>query len=431
MSKHTLKSITELYQETFYTNDIAPVALISAILIGSRMNTPPVWLYLIGPSSGGKSALIECFKKVPFCTQVSDLTQNTFLSGFSNSKRESSLLLRLGPRFTILMKDFTTILTKSEETQSAVIAQMREIYDGHITKETGTGITLEWPAPGSLKKNELGHATFIMASTEGIFSIQDKFADMGTRATNYILKPQDRKEVTKRSLRNNTELATKVAHLQVVFHDFIMDKIANIPEVLPYVDDQLESDIIEIADFSSICRSVVKRDYKGAKNLALSAEMPPRIAKQLLTTAQLLTYINDGNLEPHLRDAVFKLGFDSIPKQRRLVLEALAKYPRVTKSGVADYINYPPERAQEWLEDLNMFGVCYRIKAKERQYWAIKEEHRQTMIKFMGIKTENEELQGEDEGEFTGSYSGSDMSWEAQESHEIKKTNADTTFNNF
>lgn len=178
MTKHTLKSITELYQETFYTTDVAPIALISAILVGSRSNIPPVWLYLIGPSSGGKSAIIECFNRVPFCTQVSDLTPNTFLSGMSSGQRETSLLHKLGERFTILMKDFTTILQKSDETQRSIIAQMREIYDGHITKETVTGVTLEWGHKDAARK---GHATFIMAATEAIYSAQDKFADMGTQ----------------------------------------------------------------------------------------------------------------------------------------------------------------------------------------------------------------------------------------------------------
>lgn len=431
MPKHTLKSIIELYQETFLTTDTAPVALIAAILVGSRMNTAPVWLYLIGPSSGGKSALIECFNRVPFCTQVSDLTTNTFLSGFSNGKRETSLLHRLGKNFTILMKDFTTILTKSEETQAAIISQMREIYDGHITKETGTGITLEW---GGKTSDTKGHATFIMASTEGIFTVQDKFADMGTRATNYILTSQDRKAVTKRSLRNSGTYSQKMENIQKVFCEFIMDKISGLPETLPYVDEKLEDELIEVADFSSICRSVVKRDYRGVKNLALSAEMPSRIANQLLTQCQLLTYINDGVLTDELKNAVFKMGIDSIPKQRRLVLEALAKYNRVTKSGIADYTNYPPDRVQEWLEDLNMFGVCNRIKAKDKQYWQLKEEYRKTMIKFLHIKQESGDLQGEDDGDNYsggGNYSDPDLSYEAQETQVIDAENREIEFKKY
>ena len=427
--KHTLKEITSLYQETFYTTDIAPIALIAAILVGSRFNVPPVWLYLIGPSSGGKTALIECFSKVPFCTQVSDLTPNTFLSGMSNSQKETSLLNRLGNRFTIIMKDFTTILQKSEETQGAIIAQMREIYDGHITKETGTGTTLEW---GNKEIDKKGHATFIMAATEAIYAAQDKFADMGTRATNYVLLPQDRIETTKRALRNNSGLERRMAHLQDVFCEFVMERV-DFNGDLPYVGEELENELIEIADFSSMCRSVVRRDYKGAKSLALSPEMPPRIAKQLLSLTQFLTQINGGEFEPYMKDAVFKTGMDSIPKQRRLVLEALARYPRVTESGVANYTNYPPERCREWIEDLNMFGVCDRIKAKDKQYWTLKPQYRKTMVKYLKIAEEKNDLEGEDAGGYNsnaGNYGDIDLSYEARETLVQIDESANLGFNN-
>jgi len=422
----SLQDIIDLYKETFYTEDDASIALIAAILIGSHLDVPPVWLYLIGPSSGGKSALIECFNKLPFCTQVSDLTPNTFLSGMSSGTRETSLLNKLGVKFTILMKDFTTILSKSEETQQAIISQMREIYDGHITKETGTGITLEW---GGKEKDKKGHATFIMASTEAIYSVQDKFADMGTRAINYVLKPQDRKITTKMSLRRNSGLSQKVDELQDAFLEFVMDKMRNIPKELPYVSEELENDIVELGDFSTLCRSVVKRDYKGAKNLALSAEMPMRMSKQLLTSTQIFIYMSNGVLPDYLRETIYKISFDSIPKQRLLVLDVLAKYNRVSKTGISDLVNYPPERCTEWMEDLHMFRIIDRIKVGGRQFWKMKQEYKDIMHKYRGTVCTDEDLDSEDEGGgFSSAGNYEDVSYETIEQLKSIEESAQKSF---
>lgn len=369
--------------------------------------------------------LINIFSKVPFVTQVSDLTPNTFLSGMAGSSKEASLLNRLGLNFVITMKDFTTILSKAPESQEAIIAQMREIYDGHLVKETGTGKTLTWGPNGK--------ATFLMATTEGIYSVQEKFADMGTRAINYVLKPQDRIATTKRALRKSSSLNREKIAIQDAVLEFIMEKLKKIPTELPDVDEKLEDQIIEVANFSSICRSVVKRDYRGEKSLALSAEMPMRMAKQLLSSAQLLTFVNDGVLTQPLIDCVFKTGFDSIPKQRRLILEVMAKYVRVNVVSVATLINYKPERAREWIEDLNMFGVCDRIQRGQKEFWEMKHEYRQVMLRYHPeIKALNEEL--DDSGDpsmFSGYESGSrdvDKSWAQGEAEKVTAAQAEVAW---
>lgn len=360
------------------------------------------------------SELVGSFMQVPFITQVSDLTPNTFLSGMSSNYVETSLLKRLGLNFVITMKDFTTILSKSQETQEAIISQMREIYDGYLVKYTGTGNKLEWGPDGK--------ATFIMASTEGIYSVQEKFADMGTRAINYVLMPQHRIKTTKRALKNNNQLEAKRKEIQAVFAEYVKDMTDNIPDELPALSEELEDQIIEIADFSSICRSPVIRDYRGAKSLALSAEMPMRMAKQLLSTAQIFTYMNDGVLSDELKACVFKIGLDSIPKQRRIILEAIASYERVTVSGLSDLINYPPERCTEWIEDLQSFGVCVRTKTAQKQFWKIKDEYRKIMVEYLGVKPKTEDLTGDDGNDSSpGNYADTPI----EITEEVKNHNAE------
>lgn len=413
----TLQELNNLYKETFFMEDDAVLPLVIAIVVGARLNAPAVWLYLVGPSSGGKTALLSAFSKVPFSYQISDMTANTFLSGMGGSgEREPSLLTKLGNNFVIIMKDFTTIMSKSPETQEAIVAQMREIYDGHIRKDTGVGKVLEWGT-----KDKPNKATFIMASTEAIYKVQEKFADMGTRAVNYVMLPQDRKKTARVALRKNSRLQKELSVIQDKVAEFIMDKINNVPDELPDIDDELREEIIDVSDFAAFCRSVVLRDYRGAKNLALTAELPMRMAKQLMSAAQFMMYCNDGVLTPQYRASVFKLALDSIPKQRRLILEVLAKYNKSTVVGVAQKINYPSDFTREWIEDLNMFDVVYRKVIGHKEYWMLKEEYRKLMNKYLGVKLSEENL--EEDG-IIGSSEEVDISWEQQD----QKKQDDVTF---
>jgi hypothetical protein len=404
--KITLKEINDLYKETYYMEDDNIVPLIVSIVVGSKLEAPPVWMFLIGPSSGGKSELISVLGKIPFVHQVSDLTTNTFLSGMGglSGDKSPSLLDRLGPNFTIVMKDFTTILTKNEEAQQGIVSQMREIYDGHIVKETGTGKKLEWG-----KKDKPNKATFVMAATEGIFKMQDKFSDMGTRAINYILLPQDRKKTTRWALRNSAKIERNKAIIQEMVKEFVLNKIKDKPATLDPIDEAFEDEIIDVADFCALARSNVSRDYRGQKTLALSGEFPMRMAKQMMAAAQMLQYCNDGVLTDSLKSVVFKIALDSISKQRRIVIDALAEFSMAESYAIARKSNYPQERVLEWCEDLQMFGIVEVTEVMNKPYWRLKSEYRDIIHRYRHIEekakvlelTEGEKLEDKKEADIT------------------------------
>ena len=407
-----LTQLQKEYHELFYVEDKVVLPLLLAMVIGSKLNAPPVWMYIIGPSSGGKSSLLSVINKVPFCTQISDLTPNTFLSGMKVAGKETSLLKKLGNNFVIVMKDFTTMISKDDAAKKIIISQMREIYDGHIVKAVGTGDIIEW---GSKEKPWKG--TFIMAATEGIYKVQSEFADMGTRAINYVFQDQNRRQTTKAALvnrRNNEVFIERLGVLQDHIKEFVMDKILNAPHEFSPIPEALEDDIIEIADLSSLCRSVVDRDYRGQINLALSGEYPMRMSEQLLAMAQFMAYTNNGILEDKMKQAIFKTAFDSIPKQRRLILEMMAQYYQIEINGIAEKINYPPERVREWVEDLHMFKIVDRIFDGRKEYWKLKEEHRKTMEKFFKIELKGDKLEAKEPAGGQGSGM-SNMSWEERQ----------------
>src|SRR5580765_3739147 len=74
---------------------------------------PPVWLFVVGPSSSGKTRVgIDSFGGLNFVYPMGDLTSKTFISASSNYK---GLLAEIGDHGVLTFKDFTTILSKRED----------------------------------------------------------------------------------------------------------------------------------------------------------------------------------------------------------------------------------------------------------------------------------------------------------------------------
>lgn len=92
-----LKQEIQKYQ---YFEDTSIIDLTLASLIATRMNLgDPIWLVIIGASSGGKSQILRPLSLTDekYIHRVDDLTENTFLSAKQGDEK-NSLLHRIGKR---------------------------------------------------------------------------------------------------------------------------------------------------------------------------------------------------------------------------------------------------------------------------------------------------------------------------------------------
>lgn len=387
--KHEFKKVFLLEDDSII--DVACAAVLSAYTKGD-----PIWLLIVGPSSGGKSEIVTAFSQVKFVHEVSELTENTLLSGMNNAGgTETSLLTKIGTVGCIAMKDFTSVISMRMEKREIILSQLRHVYDGNIEKKTGNGKNPSWT----------GKVSFLGGVTEAIYGVEDNSASMGRRNIHYVMPDQDRRETTRAARKNRMagDIREKRLHLQWVFKTYIEHMVNEMPPVFPEVEEGLSEKIIAISDFSTHARTPTERNYRSELRLVISKEMPMRMSEQLHLFAQIFAYMYGQDILPEQqRNTIFKIAMDSIPKQKRIALKVVATFNSVTTRGVAMYLNYPTETARIWLEDLNVLEIIVRNPTKSKgkggiDYWDIKDEFRDVMIEYDKIERIHEDLVVEDD----------------------------------
>lgn len=394
-----IESVAELndaYRALYQLDDERALPLLAAVFANAKTRLRHVWLYLIGSASSGKTTMLEAFAQVPYAEFISDVTENTLLSGARSATGETSLLLRLGDSFVVVMKDFTTLLSKQKDTRDRIMGQLREVYDGYLRKETGLGVTIEWG-----KKEAKLRSVFIMATTEAIYRVQAEFAELGARGLNYVLPNLDkasRKRMAKVAMANARAQDTGgQARLQAMVAEYVRSIVTTMPAEPAPLPDDLADFIVDAAEFATAARSIVARDFKGDVQLVLSPENPARVATQLQAVATILIHMNGGSTAPWIKETVGALAVDCVPKQLKEVLRFLAVHPAVTKAGASQRTGYPPERCESWLDDLCMLKVARKRKVGNAWYYSMGEDYRQLLLEQMRLERSSENAEGDDD----------------------------------
>ena len=122
--------------------DKGVIKLLCATILGNGLPRDPIWIFLIGPSGGGKTELLMALSELREVYLLSLITPSTFLSGMPG-KSDASLLPAVNGK-VLIFKDWTSILVQNHEARNEIMGQLREIYEGRIIKHFGNGLKREW-----------------------------------------------------------------------------------------------------------------------------------------------------------------------------------------------------------------------------------------------------------------------------------------------
>lgn len=398
----TVKQLEDEFKKVLLIEDDYVIKMLMASVIANRMNTDPVWVFLVAGPSGGKTELINSIEGLPFVYPIDTLTTNSFASGQKKAGKETSLLLKIdGGEGIFTFKDFTTILDMNPIARTEIMGQLRSIYDRKFVKRTGTGEDIEWN----------GKVGLIAAVTSIIHERASEFSSMGERFIQYAIKQPDRRAVQRRKFANTENMDAKRQHLQDCVSSYITYVIDTMQDVPITISEKLQEELFDIADFSTSARSSIEKNQRtGLVSFIPDKEMPTRVTTQLLGIAKGLVALNKSDpslvLGPE-QDALtdddmkilIKISLDSIPRKRRQAIQALAKYRLgITTSGIAMALNYPSDTIKVTMYELNALGFCSRERDGGVDKWKISPEWEELVVKFEEIDQLNEELNADGNG---------------------------------
>ena len=363
----TLDEARAVFRSWLHLPDTGPVDVVLGAIAANRLDGDPVWLLLVGPPGGGKSEILNAVYSLDDTHPTGTVTEAALLSG--TPKREKAaeakggLLREIGDRGIIVCKDFGSVLSMNRDARAAVLAALREIYDGAWTRHVGTdgGRTLSWA----------GRVGFVGGCTPTIDRHHTVMGAMGERFTLYRLPEADPDVQAREALRHSGRERAMRAELG----DAARGVLAKLATPQPRTEAETER-LIALATFVVRARSAVERDgYSREIELVPGPEAPTRL---VIVLDRLLGGLDAlGCDRADAFRVVTKAALDSVPALRFAVLDVLHAADNLDTNVIAEAVRHPSTTTRRALEDLTAHGLVDRRRGENE-----KDPHRWTLTTF-------------------------------------------------
>jgi hypothetical protein len=349
-------AIVAAFQQLHYQPDIYAIEATYAAVAAHRLPGQPVWIFGVAPPSSGKTEMLMPLLEAQ-ATIISNVTPKTFISGWSNERtgEDASLLTRIGNR-VIVCKDFSQVLAMPRPQRGPVLADLRDIYDGHIAKEYGTGDRREWR----------GRITFIAGVTPEIDRHYAIFQSLGERFVQVRWKRPGGVEAALRAMADESPESRE--RVRVAVQALFRPIISREQHPNPSLSDADRHTIANLAEFTVIARTHVSRDGKTREmNYVPDAEASPRLAQQLSQLARGAALLH-GRGEVNAADITLtrRVALDCIPTARRQVLSCLiSQRTTVSNQLITAYTHLNKTMVGRQLEELEGLRFVNRTGAED------------------------------------------------------------------
>jgi hypothetical protein len=331
-----------------YDLDALDVVLTAAA--AEQLTGDPLWLLLISGPGGAKTETVQALSGAGAHVTSTIASEGALLSAVpakNKAQRKTAtggLLRRIGDRGILVIKDVTSLLSADRNVRGAVLAALREVYDGKWERNVGTegGQTLTWK----------GRIVVIGAVTTAWDAHHAVVAALGDR---FVLIRMDssmgRSKAGKKSIRNTGDEVQMRQELRAAVGGLLAHTSTDELELSDAEVDKLAA----MADIVTMARTAVERDYKGDVTDVHAPEMPTRFAKQL---AQVIRGgVAIGMARKRAMQLAVRCARDSIPPRRLEILLDLARNPNSKVAGVRRRINKPYRTTAREMDALQMLGM--------------------------------------------------------------------------
>ncbi len=331
-------------------------AVLAATAAGLHLPGDAANLLIVGGPSGAKTETLSPLEAAGVLVTSTIASEGALLSGTSAKERGSAatggLLRRLGDNGILAIKDVTSILSMNRDSQSSVLAALREVSDGYWQRNLGVdgGTSLTWK----------GRCTVLGAVTTVWDQHYAVVAAMGDRFLLVRMRTDDYEATARQAVANagdevamRTELRKAVGGL-----------LQHVPG--PKETEPGPSDLAAVATLVTWARTAVITDGKGNVLDAHAREAPARLTKQLLQLyrgSRLLGRDNVASEQLVLRVVETP---SRPPRLRLLLVLPNADEAPLTTSEVVTLVNRPRTSVDRELQALQALGLV-TVSEERRQ----------------------------------------------------------------
>jgi len=330
-----------------YDTDVLDAVLAAAAV--EKLGGDPTWLLVVSGSGAAKTETVAPLAAAGAHVTSTISSEGALLSGTSRKERSKDatggLLRKIGDTGVLVIKDVTSVLSMNRDARGAVLAALREVYDGRWERNLGSdgGQTLTW----------MGRLVVIGAVTTAWDRAHEVVASMGDRFVLIRLDSSTGRSASGRqAIANTGNEVTMRAELGAAVAGVLAGVDTTVDLTLTTEESEL---ILALADIVTLGRTGVEHDYRGDVIDAHAPEMPTRFAKQL--TQILRGGLALGMDRDHLLRIVARCAADSMPPLRLAALLDLHEHPESRTSEVRKRIDKPRNTVDRTLQALHMLGL--------------------------------------------------------------------------
>jgi hypothetical protein len=352
----TLGEVERAFQRRLHLPSLRPLHVLLGTIAANRLPGEPVWTFLVGPSGGGKSEFVRACGGLPEVAIVTTLTEAALLSGTSSRERAEDatggVLRQIGSLGVLSFKDFTSTLSLDKDALRAMLAALREIYDGYWSRDVGSdgGRQLFWE----------GKAGLIGGVTPAIDRHHAVIAEMGERLLLHRLAvtgDDHARHAVEQAISNREVLEAMRAELRAS----VAGLFAGLGELRarPISDEEQEL-LIAVAMLVARGRAAVYRDARGGELVDVGApEIPTRLGQQLERLLAGMDAI--GVPREAAWSAMLATALSSMPDDRLQALRFLYAHGTRTTSEVGAALARPTKSIRRTLEDVTAHGLVSKF----------------------------------------------------------------------
>lgn len=351
ISGDSLDRVHRVYLRWFGKHyDVGALDCVLATAAAERLGGDPPWLLVVGGSGAAKTETVMPLTEVGAVAVSTINGEAALLSGTSAKDRTKGatggLLRGIGSSGILVIKDVTSILSMNRDTRALVLAALREIYDGHWSRNVGTdgGKTLTWK----------GRIVLIGAVTTAWDSAHQVIATMGDRFVlvrlNYSI---DHRQNAGRQAMLNVDSEITMRHELREAVKAVLQAVDPDAEIM--LSEAEVDALLGLADLVTRARTAVERDFKGNPLFAHALEMPTRFAKQLVQIVR--GGIALGMRRTAALAVAVRCAGDSVPPLRLAVLGDVAAHPGSSTTAVCKRQQLPRSTVDKILQELHLLSL--------------------------------------------------------------------------